>query len=60
MTKSTGKPPRPECLEEPCLAWHGDKCGHQVTNGMGSCALDDPERRAQRAERMRRAAMEGK
>ena len=54
------KPPRPECLIEPCLSWHGDKCGHEVLSGKGTCILDDPERREQREERMRRRAMEGK
>ncbi len=54
--------PRPECLEEPCNAWEyrQNYCGHKIVNGQAACILDDPERRAQRAERMRRAAMEGK
>ncbi|MEF2146672.1 MAG: hypothetical protein V3573_14595 [Desulfovibrionaceae bacterium] len=60
MTKSTGRPPRPECLEEPCNAWMTDKCGHKVIYGQASCILDDPERVTQRAERMRRKAMEGR
>ena len=54
------KPPRPECLVEPCLAWHGDKCGREVLSGKGACILDDPERREQREQRMKRKAMEGK
>ena len=56
------KPPRPECLEEPCNAWEYRQgyCGHRVIYGPTSCILDDPERVQQRAERMRRAAMEGK
>ena len=54
--------PRPECLQEPCNAWEPRQgyCGHKVIYGPEACILDDPERRAQRDERLRRAAMEGK
>jgi hypothetical protein len=62
MTDKLCPPPRPECLEEPCNAWgaKGNYCGHKIVNGQASYILDDPERVEQRAERMRRKAMEGK
>lgn len=56
------KPPRPCCLEEPCNSWEKRRgyCGHEIIAGKGACLLDDPERMEQRAERMRRKAMEAK
>lgn len=53
-------PPRPICLDEPCLAWEPRQgyCGHQVIFGPDSCVYYDPEREKQRLERMKRKAME--
>ena len=45
---------------ERCAGLENEKSPFAGGETEGSCVLDDPERRAQRAERMRRAAMEGK
>lgn len=58
--KPVSNPPRPYCLEEPCIAWSGRVCGHEVLFGRGACLLDDPERAAARVERLKRKAMRGK
>lgn len=67
VTKCAGCPcaltkdgPRPYCLEEPCIAWSGRVCGHEVLFGRGACLFDDPERAAARVERLKRKAMRGK
>lgn len=52
-------PPRPICLEEPCLSWTGRVCGHSIIFGPGTCLYDDPERYDQRERRLQRKDMIG-
>ena len=54
--------PRPECELEPCLSWFANlrRCGHESIYGVGTCILDDPERREAWEKRMERKRRMGK
>jgi len=58
--KISSVPPRPICLEEPCLSWTGQVCGHAVLFGLGTCVYDDPERFLQREQRLQHLAKYGR